>query len=347
MVSDVSFGKIFALNLNKINSMPYIIYISVISALLLIFGLWVASEIKKCKSSKEELQAGIDRQNGQITELQKTNALKQDELNGIVEAYDSAAKDLKASIHYAERIQRAVIPQASEFKSLFPDCFIYFSPRDIVSGDFYTCASSPEYRIAIVADCTGHGVPGGFLSMLGMSALKDLLSKQKISKNFNPGDILNSLRQFVLTSLSEESEDDAATVSDGMDISLCAFNNDFTQIRYAAANHTIYVCRGGEIIKLKGNRMPIGRHPKQDVPFETFTFDLMKGDTVYLCSDGIQDQFGSADDIKFTTKRLAAMLLEHSQEPLQQQKASISTIVDDWKKGRDQFDDQTLIGIRI
>ena len=314
---------------------------------MLVLGLWMISKAKKYKSTTVELKADIDRQQSQINELQNVSAQKQTEINGIVEAYDSASKDLKASIHYAERIQRAVIPQTSEFKNLFPNSFIYFSPRDIVSGDFYTCASSPEYRIAIVADCTGHGVPGGFLSMLGMSALKDLLSKQKISKGFDPADILNSLRQFVLTSLAEESEDDAATVSDGMDISLCAFNNDFTQIRYATANHTIYLCRNGEIEKLKGNRMPIGRHPKQDVPFESFTFDLMKGDTVYLCSDGIQDQFGSDNDIKFTTKRLAAMLLEHSQEPLEQQKASIATIVDDWKKGRDQFDDQTLIGIRI
>ena len=292
-------------------------------------------------------QADIDSQQKQIAELEQLYAQKQDEISRIAQEYESAAKDTKASIHYAERIQRAVIPQDAEFKALFPDCFIYFAPRDIVSGDFYTCASSDLCKIAIVADCTGHGVPGGLLSMLGMSALKDLLSKQKISSDFQPSEILDSLRKFILTSLAEADESDDTTVSDGMDFTLCVFNNDMTQIHYACANHSIYVARNGEINKLKGDRMPIGRHPRQDIPFESFTFDLQKGDMIYLCSDGIQDQFGSPANIKFTTKRLAAMLQDHCNEDTQTQYANICKIVNDWKVGREQFDDQTLIGIRI
>lgn len=303
--------------------------------------------VKKDKEVILAVNNDIAEQQKQIANLTQISTTKQEELSKISQEYTTAHNDLRASIHYAERIQRAVIPNDNDFKALFNDCFIYFSPRDVVSGDFYTCASSPSLKIAIVADCTGHGVPGGFLSMLGMSALKDLLSKQKISKSFDPADILNRLRNFVLTSLAEAAETDDVVVSDGMDISLCAFNNDFTQIQYAAANHTIYVCRNGEIFKLKGNRMPIGRHPRQDVPFESFTFDLQKGDMVYLCSDGIQDQFGTPEDIKFTTKRLAAMLLEHSGEDTQTQCANFTKIVDNWKEGHDQFDDQTLIGIRI
>lgn len=295
----------------------------------------------------EKYEADIAQQKQMIAELEQTVAQKQDEISRISQEYESAAKDMKASIHYAERIQRAVIPQDAEFKALFPDCFIYFAPRDIVSGDFYTCASSDHCKIAIVADCTGHGVPGGLLSMLGMSALKDLLSKQKISSDFLPGEILDSLRKFILTSLAEADESDDTTVSDGMDFTLCVFNNDMTQIHYACANHSIYVARDGEINKLKGDRMPIGRHPRQDTPFESFTFDLQKGDMIYLCSDGIQDQFGSPANIKFTTKRLAAMLQEHCNEDTQTQYANICKIVNDWKVGREQFDDQTLIGIRI
>ncbi|MBQ5512492.1 MAG: serine/threonine-protein phosphatase [Bacteroidales bacterium] len=294
-----------------------------------------------------QYEAAIDSQQKQIAELEQLYAQKEDEISRISQEYESAAKDLQASIHYAERIQRAVIPQDAEFKALFPDCFIYFAPRDIVSGDFYTCASSDHCKIAIVADCTGHGVPGGLLSMLGMSALKDLLSKQKLTSDFQPGEILDSLRKFILTSLAEADESDDTTVSDGMDFTLCVFNNEMTQIRYACANHTIYVARGGEITKLKGDRMPIGRHPRQDTPFESFTFDLQKGDMVYLCSDGIQDQFGSPANIKFTTKRLALMLQEHCNEDTQTQYDNLSKIVNDWKVGREQFDDQTLIGIRI
>ena len=295
----------------------------------------------------EKYEADIAQQKQMIAELEQTVAQKEDEISRISQEYESAAKDLQASIHYAERIQRAVIPQDAEFKALFPDCFIYFAPRDIVSGDFYTCASSDHCKIAIVADCTGHGVPGGLLSMLGMSALKDLLSKQKLSSDFQPGEILDSLRKFMLASLAEADESDDTTVSDGMDFTLCVFNNEMTQIRYACANHTIYVARDGEITKLKGDRMPIGRHPRQDTPFESFTFDLQKGDMVYLCSDGIQDQFGSLANIKFTTKRLALMLQEHCNEDTQTQYDNLSKIVNDWKVGREQFDDQTLIGIRI
>ncbi len=295
----------------------------------------------------EKYEADIAQQKQMIAELEQTVAQKEDEIARISQEYESAAKDMKASIHYAERIQRAIIPQDAEFKALFPDCFIYFAPRDIVSGDFYTCASSDHCKIAIVADCTGHGVPGGLLSMLGMSALKDLLSKQKISSDFLPGEILDSLRKFILTSLAEADESDDTTVSDGMDFTLCVFNNEMTQIRYACANHAIYIARNGEINKLKGDRMPIGRHPRQDTPFESFTFDLQKGDMIYLCSDGIQDQFGSPANIKFTTKRLALMLQEHCNEDTQTQYDNLSKIVNDWKVGREQFDDQTLIGIRI
>lgn len=303
--------------------------------------------IKKQLAERKALQADIAVQDMHIAELERTAVQKQDEIHRIANEYESAAKDLESSIHYAERIQRAIIPHDTVFKSLFPDCFIFFSPRNIVSGDFYTCTSTPDLKVAIVADCTGHGVPGGLLSMLGMSALKDLFSRHNITSDFNPGAILDSLRKFILTSLAEAAETDDVVVSDGMDITLCAFLNDFSQMRYATANHAIYVARDGEIHKLKGNRMPIGRHPKQNVPFDTFTFDLNKGDMVYLCSDGIQDQFGSPANIKFTTKRLAAMLQENCGKELQAQCSDISKTVNDWKEGYEQFDDQTLIGIRI
>ena len=310
-------------------------------------GLAVFLWIKRQRDAGAKLMAEIDNQDKQIAGLKQVSSQKQEDIDRITHEYESAASDLKASIHYAERIQRAVIPRDEEFKALFPDSFIYFEPRDIVSGDFYSCAASPICKIAIVADCTGHGVPGGLLSMLGMSALKDLLSKQKITSDFTPSEILDSLRKFVLTSLAAADESDDTSVSDGMDITLCVFNNEMTQIRYATANHAIYIARDGEITKLKGSRLPIGRHPRQDTPFESFTYDLQPGDMVYLCSDGIQDQFGGPDNIKFTTKRLAAMLQEHCNKDTQTQYAVISKEVNDWKVGREQFDDQTLIGIRI
>ena len=206
-----------------------------------VVGLTVCAVIvlKRQKNTGARLQSEIEQQETLIADLEQKAAKKHNEISSIAQEYEAAASDLRASINYAERIQRAIIPQDAEFKALFPDCFIFFEPRDIVSGDFYTCASSPECKIAIVADCTGHGVPGGLLSMLGMSAIKDLFSKQKITKDFNPGDFLDALRKVILSSLAEADESDNTTVSDGMDISICAFNNERTQMRYAAANHTI------------------------------------------------------------------------------------------------------------
>ncbi|MBO7461258.1 MAG: SpoIIE family protein phosphatase [Bacteroidales bacterium] len=299
--------------------------------------------ISECKKYETE----IAQQESLIAELEQLASQKQDAISRVVQEYESAANDLKSSIQYAESIQRAELPRDDEFKALFPDSFIFFEPRDIVSGDFYMCASTSDCKIAIVADCTGHGVPGGLLSMLGMSALKDLLSKHKCASRLDPAEMLDLVRSFFLSSLAEAAETDDITVSDGMDISLCIFDNDFARMRYAAANHTIYIARNGEISKLKGSRMPIGRYPKQDEPFVSYEIELQKGDMVYLCSDGIQDQFGSPQNIKFTTKRLAAMLLEHSAKDTMTQYADISAYVKEWEKGREQYDDQTLIGIRI
>lgn len=299
--------------------------------------------ISECKKYETE----IAQQESLIAELEQLASQKKDAIARVVQEYESAANDLKSSIQYAESIQRAELPRDDEFKALFPDSFIFFEPRDIVSGDFYMCASTSDCKIAIVADCTGHGVPGGLLSMLGMSALKDLLSKHKCASRLDPAEMLDLVRSFFLSSLAEAAETDDITVSDGMDISLCIFDNDFAHMRYAAANHTIYIARNGEISKLKGSRMPIGRYPKQDEPFVSYEIELQKGDMVYLCSDGIQDQFGSPQNIKFTTKRLAAMLLEHSAKDTMTQYADISAYVKEWEKGREQYDDQTLIGIRI
>ena len=299
--------------------------------------------ISECKKYETE----IAQQESLIAELEQLASQKKDAIARVVQEYESAANDLKSSIQYAESIQRAELPRDDEFKALFPDSFIFFEPRDIVSGDFYMCASTSDCKIAIVADCTGHGVPGGLLSMLGMSALKDLLSKHKCASRLDPAEMLDLVRSFFLSSLAEAAETDDITVSDGMDISLCIFDNDFARMRYAAANHTIYIARNGEISKLKGSRMPIGRYPKQDEPFVSYEIELQKGDMVYLCSDGIQDQFGSPQNIKFTTKRLAAMLLEHSAKDTMTQYADISAYVKEWEKGREQYDDQTLIGIRI
>ena len=299
--------------------------------------------ISECKKYETE----IAQQESLIAELEQLASQKKDAIARVVQEYESAANDLKSSIQYAESIQRAELPRDDEFKALFPDSFIFFEPRDIVSGDFYMCASTSDCKIAIVADCTGHGVPGGLLSMLGMSALKDLLSKHKCASRLDPAEMLDLVRSFFLSSLAEAAETDDITVSDGMDISLCIFDNDFAHMRYAAANHTIYIARNGEISKLKGSRMPIGRYPKQDEPFVSYEIELQKGDMVYLCSDGIQDQFGSPQNIKFTTKRLAAMLLENSAKDTMTQYADISAYVKEWEKGREQYDDQTLIGIRI
>ncbi|MBQ5538774.1 MAG: serine/threonine-protein phosphatase [Bacteroidales bacterium] len=253
--------------------------------------------------------------------------------------------EILSSIRYAERIQRAAIPSQNEVLGLFPDSFIYYQPRDIVSGDYYWTVKCGKFSVMVTADCTGHGIPGAFLSMLGISSLKEFLATEHDAEF--PGTVLDRMRSFIKATLISKTDE---TVDDGMDMTICSFDFENMKLHYALANQSAYIIRNGESIKLKGDRMPVGRYLAEKEHFQTLSVNLCKGDTVYMFSDGFQDQLGGEDSDfghKFMSKNLVTLLAEISSEPMESQKESIRKAFNSWRNNRSQTDDVTLVGIRV
>lgn len=254
------------------------------------------------------------------------------------------------SIRYARHIQRMALPDAADVTELFPESFISYMPKDIVSGDFYYVTRSGDFNILVIADCTGHGVPGGFLSMFGISAIKEILSRQ--CNDVMPGAILDSMRDFIKDAFSGESEidetgDEVFSTADGMDMSVCAINLSTREVRFAGAYHSAYVWSKSNIFRLKGDRMPIGRHIKEDGPFTTLTQTLNAGDMLYMMTDGIQGQMGGISGTKFMTKRLLQFISEYATSPVEIQKQRFEETIHNWMGNTMQVDDMTLVGIRL
>ena len=260
---------------------------------------------------------------------------------------ESANKKLLGSINYAKRIQYAAVSKPEEVRKMFPDSFVYYCPRDIVSGDFYYVAKCGRYSVMITADCTGHGIPGAFLSMLGISALKEYCVTEDDAAA--PGTILDRMRNFIKETLVSETP--KITIDDGMDMTICCYDFERMELRCAAANQIAYIVRRGNLIKLKGDRMPVGRYIVEKDHFQTLVQPIEKGDVIYTCSDGIQDQIGGSEDYllgkKMQADTLIKFLLENYDKPMDTQCEILDTFVNEWRNGRPQVDDMTLIGVRV
>ena len=265
--------------------------------------------------------------------------------------------ELTSSIRYAQRIQEAMLPALDVFSNANVDHFLIFRPRDIVSGDFYWAARMDNILIVTVADCTGHGVPGAFMSMLGIAFLKEIVQKEYITQ---PAIILRRLRKEIVKSLKQKEDPNQ---KDGMDIALCAINLDTLEMQFAGANNPLYLVTGDsslvtgeasqqpatsnqQLIELKGDKMPIGMHARMD-NFTLHTYQLHKGDCIYLFSDGIADQFGGPAGKKFKYKALKELLTSLSWQPVERQKRMVELNFDEWKGRLEQVDDVTLLGLII
>ncbi len=248
------------------------------------------------------------------------------------------------SINYARRIQTAVIPSQKDIDAVFRDNFIFYRPKNIVSGDFYSAVRCGRYSVMITADCTGHGIPGAFLSMLGISALKEYMATEGDADN--PGAVLDKTRDFVKATLNT---DDDAITSDGMDMTVCCIDMKEMFMKYAIANQTAAIVRDGEIIRIKGDSMPVGRFLLKDRSFRTFSMPLMHGDMLYMFSDGIQDQVGGDGESRqrFTSQRLLNLLASVSRRPMNEQLDTVTADIAAWQGSLPQIDDMTLVGIRI
>ncbi|MCF8381384.1 MAG: SpoIIE family protein phosphatase [Bacteroidales bacterium] len=253
-------------------------------------------------------------------------------------------RDIMDSIQYAKRIQSALLPAEDAILSKGLDGFILFLPRDIVSGDFYWISHRNELTITMVADCTGHGVPGAFLSMLGVAFLENIMRE---NTDFNAAQILDKLREHVIVALKQKGHE--GEQKDGMDVALHIINWKDKIINFAGANNSLVLIRDNELQTIKADRMPIGIHERASVPFTNHIFEAQKGDVLYSFSDGFQDQFGGQNNKKFMLKRLKDLLLEIHQSPMQDQKEKLRKTFEDWMEPChcEQVDDILIIGVRI
>jgi serine phosphatase RsbU (regulator of sigma subunit) len=255
---------------------------------------------------------------------------------------EAQKKEITSSIQYASRIQLAMLPEKEHFTTSFEEHFILFRPRDIVSGDFYWFDENDERIYFTTADCTGHGVPGAFMSMLGISAL------QEITSNYNDlsaNSILDMLREKIKNALHQTGKEGEA--ADGMDMALCVLHKNRKLLEYAGAYIPIYVVHDGQFIEYKADRMPIGIYHGKKELFSNNEIKVSKGDIVYFLSDGFIDQFGGPEGGKFKRANLKKLLSEISIKPLSEQKEILISEFDKWKGSLNQVDDVTVIGVKI
>ncbi len=250
-------------------------------------------------------------------------------------------KELSESLEYAGSIQSALLPDMRQFTRAFQESFVLFMPRDIVSGDFYWFARKGNFIVFTAADCTGHGVPGAFMSILGMSFLNEIVSKCIPKANT----ILNRLRENVMKALHQTG--DVGEHKDGMDIALCVIDLDEKELQFAGAFNPLYLVRNGELTETRGDKMPIGVNAVVEKSFSNHVFKLQKGDLIYIFSDGYADQFGGPNEKKYRYRSLKESLIRIHDKPLDIQKKELEHNFANWKGGLDQVDDVLLIGIKI
>ncbi len=253
-------------------------------------------------------------------------------------------KDITDSIKYAQRIQEALFPSAYHFANLFPQSFVYFKPKDIVSGDFYWGEKGTDGSVyAAVVDCTGHGVPGAFMSIVGFNLLNNAIHEYKWN---TPADILNQVNKDLNETLKQR--EDENNIKDGMEVSICKWNASTNELLFAGANTVIYHVSQGILNTIKGDKHPIGSFYNEELkPFTTLKINAVKGDSIYLLSDGYADQFGGPKGKKFKYKPLEELLLKNSTLPPQQQLEAIDSTFLAWKNSLEQVDDVTIIGIQL
>lgn len=265
---------------------------------------------------------------------------------------DEKNKDIIDSINYAKRIQRSFLPRDEKFSQSFDDYFILNLPKDVVSGDFYwlenvhttpTLGNSNKITALAIVDCTGHGVPGALVSIVGNTLLNQTIKNTDVN---TPADALNFLNQELPKNLKKQSKDDI--MRDGMDMVVCAFDINSGKLHFSGANNPIYIISNGQLTVKPGDKQPISASESElKKEFTNHTFDIFKNDCVYLFTDGYADQFGGAKGKKFKYKQLQELLLANAHLTMNEQKEILLKTIESWKGSLEQVDDILVIGIRI
>jgi serine phosphatase RsbU (regulator of sigma subunit) len=249
------------------------------------------------------------------------------------------------SINYAFRLQNAILPSQKYIKQYFPDSFMLYMPRDIVSGDFPWFFKKEDNLYIAAIDCTGHGVPGAMLSLVGYFTMNQILNQPEV---FSPGEILNQLHKGVQTTLRQDI--DGASARDGMDVALCKINLKTMQMEYSGAHRPLYFVRKGELSEYKGTRSAIGGIPKEgkaEPSFENYVIDIKHKDSIFFFSDGLPDQFGGPEGRKYFPKRIREKILENVDAPMNEVFTVFKNDYQEWLGDGFPIDDVLIIGMRF
>jgi len=304
-----------------------IVYLSVISFLIFVILSWLAVLYRQKR---------------------KANKLLRDSKEEIVtqsEIIFEKNREITDSINYARRIQDSLLVSEDEIRKHLPETFIYYQPKDIVSGDFYWFSKVKDELVLAAIDCTGHGVPGAFMSLIGHTLLNEIVNEKHITK---PDVILKHLHLGIMAALQQTGNDSAS--DDGMDMSLCTINPRQKRFRFAGAKNHLYVLQKDKLKILKANQHSVGGRPiRSDIKVEFTSYDFMydANTSIYMLSDGYMDQFGGVQDTKFNSKRFKELLINNRDLPMQKQKEIIKDTINEWRGDREQVDDILVMGVKL
>lgn len=342
-----------ATELNKQKTVRNYLYGVMGLVLLIVFLMIIAYRTKqKANRQLQILNAEINGQKMEIEfkneELNQQNdeiRAQRDEIDHQRKLIEERNREVMDSIHYAKRIQSAILPNKEFLDALFFDYFVLFHPKDIVSGDFFWAGKRKNLTLIAAADCTGHGVPGAFMSMLGGSFLNEIVAKDDV---LSTNQVLDNLRKYVIDSLQQKGV--FGEQKDGMDLAFCALDTETNKLQFSGANNPCWVIRieSGipKILEFPPDKMPIAIYENMS-PFTKHDIQLQKNDIFYIFSDGFYDQLGGPNQKKMLKKRFRELLLQYCNLPMQEQREQLLKAHDRWRGSQEQIDDILVIGVKI
>ncbi|OQX98240.1 MAG: hypothetical protein B6I20_11330 [Bacteroidetes bacterium 4572_117] len=367
--------KINELNTQKKNQFFFIVVLAIVillglSFLIISFRLNFlykdANKLLKHQNSEISIKnEELNNQNEEIRSIADNLTKANTKILLQKEVIEKSHYQITSSINYAKRIQTAILPDEDNLNIIFPEHLLFYKARDIVSGDFYWIKKIENCKIMAVADCTGHGVPGAFLSMLGITLLNEIMQKDKLSK---VSLVLDMLRKQIKTSLKQTGK--YYNNKDGMDFAICSINTDTNQMVYSGANNPVYIIRKNlieteinpdvnkkiktyklennkyRLIEIKPDRQPIGSYIKES-PFSDIQFKLQKNDSIFLFSDGYYDQFNGETGKKFSNTRFRELLIAIADRKMADQQKMLNETFNNWKKNSPQVDDVLILGVKV
>ncbi len=296
-------------------------------------------ELLKMRNDLAENERSLEKK---VTERTEEVVRQKEEIEGKNQELEILYKQVTDSIHYAKRIQEAILPPQNYVDEVLPNSFVLYKPKDIVSGDFYWIVKKNNLVYFAAVDCTGHGVPGAFMSLVGHNILQDIINH---SNKLSPAEIMNSLREGVINTLNANNS--GRDTKDGMDMTLCCINYDTLELQYAAAFNPLYIVRNGELLQHEANKFPIGKFIGEKQNFTNNTLQLQKNDQLFIFSDGYADQFGGPKGKKFMVGSFRKLLKSITPLDVKKQKETLNTTLNNWQGEQEQVDDVLVIGVKF